>query len=131
MYGDLPDSLNLVVNTGHPLVKQVLDGKDNTLGEELKAFKESLDSKNADREALEKKKKKKKEEEVPAAEKEQLEDLNKEIATIQQDKRAKLEDYGKNSQLAKQLVDLALLANGMLKGKALDQFVRRSVDLIK
>ncbi len=131
MYGDLPDSLNLVVNTGHPLVKQVLEDKDSTLGEELKSFKESLDVKNADREALEKLKEGKKEEEVPAAEKEKLEDLNKEIATLQQDKRAKLEDYGKNNKLAKQLVDLALLANGMLKGEALDKFVRRSVDLIK
>ncbi len=131
MYGDLPDSLNLVVNTGHPLVQKVLEDKDSTLGEELKSFKESLDAKNADREALEKLKEGKKEEEIPAAEKEQLEDLNKEIASIQQDKREKLQDYGKNNKLAKQLVDLALLANGMLKGEALDKFVRRSVDLIK
>ncbi len=131
MYGDLPESLNLVVNTGHQLVKKVLEDKDSSLGEELKSFKESLDTKNSDREALEKLKEGKKEEEVPAAEKEKLEDVNKEIATLQQDKRSKLEEYGKNNKVAKQMVDLALLANGMLKGEALDKFVRRSVDLIK
>lgn len=131
MYGDLPESLNLVVNSGHRLVQKVLDAKDKKLGEKLSAFKQDIDLKTKERDELEKAKEGKKEEEVPVADKEKLESLNKEIATLQEDKRSKLEGFGKKSKIAKQMVDLALLANGMLKGEALDKFVRRSVDLIK
>ncbi|MGQ8336151.1 molecular chaperone HtpG [Sunxiuqinia sp. A32] len=131
MYGDLPDSLNLVVNTAHPLVKKVLEAKDKKLGEKFSTLKADLDAQKSEREQLEKAKEGKKEEEIPSADKEKLEDLQKSIATLEQDKRAKLEDFGKKNKLAKQMVDLALLANGMLKGEALDQFVNRSVELIK
>ena len=130
-YGDLPDSLNLVVNTAHPLVKKVLDSKDKKLGKTFSSIKEDLDAKKLERESLEKAKEGKKDEEIPSAEKEKLEDLRKAIAELEKQKREKLTDFGKNSKLTKQLVDLALLANGMLKGEALDQFVKRSVELIK
>ncbi|WP_430972219.1 molecular chaperone HtpG [Sunxiuqinia rutila] len=131
MYGDLPDSLNLVVNTAHPLVQKVLEAKENKMGEEFTTIKDELAEKKQERQELEKAKEGKKEEEVPAADKEKLEDLSKTIAELEQQKRAKLTDFGKQNKLTKQLVDLALLANGMLKGEALDQFVRRSVELIK
>ncbi len=131
MYGDFPDSLNLVVNTGHPLVQKVLEAKDKKLGKAFETIKTDLDVKKQEREALEKAKEGKKDEEVPTAEKEKLEDLGKSIAELEQQKREKLSDFGKKNKLTKQLVDLALLANGMLKGEALDQFVRRSVELIK
>ncbi|WP_299577907.1 molecular chaperone HtpG [uncultured Sunxiuqinia sp.] len=131
MYGDLPDSLNLVVNTAHPLVQKVLEAKENKMGEEFITIKDELAGKKQERQELEKAKEGKKEEEVPAADKEKLEDLSKTIAELEQQKRAKLTDFGKQNKLTKQLVDLALLANGMLKGEALDQFVRRSVELIK
>ncbi len=131
MYGDLPDSLNMVVNTAHPLVKKVLEDKDQKLGDALTSIKTDLDAQKQEREALEKAKEGKKEEEVPAADKEKLEDLGKTIAELEQQKRERLGEFGKENKLTKQLVDLALLANGMLKGEALDKFVRRSVDLIK
>lgn len=131
MYGDLPDSLNMVVNTAHPLVKKVLESKDKKLGKTFSAIKEELEAKKQEREALEKSKEGKKEEEIPAADNEKLEDLRKSIATLEQQKREKLSDFGKKNKLTKQMVDLALLSNGMLKGSALDQFVRRSVELIK
>lgn len=131
MYGDLPDSLNMVVNTAHPLVKKVLEDKDQKLGDALTTIKTDLDAQKQEREALEKAKEGKKEEEVPAADKEKLEDLGKTIAELEQQKRERLGEFGKENKLTKQLVDLALLANGMLKGEALDKFVRRSVDLIK
>ena len=131
MYGDLPESLNLVVNTAHPLVIKVLDAKDKKLGKTYTTIKEDLQAKKQEQESLEKAKEGKKDEEVPAAEKEKLDDLNKTIAELEQQKREKLSDFGKKNKLTKQMVDLALLANGMLKGEALDQFVRRSVELIK
>ncbi|HKJ41168.1 MAG TPA: molecular chaperone HtpG [Sunxiuqinia sp.] len=131
MYGDFPDSLNLVVNTEHPLVKKVMEAKDKKLGDKFTTLKEELAAKKQEVETLEKAKEGKKDEEVPAADKEKLEDLNKAVAELEQQKRDKLTDFGQKNKLTKQMVDLALLANGMLKGEALDQFVRRSVELIK
>ena len=131
MYGDFPESLNLVVNVNHPLVKKVVESKDKKLGSKLEKLMADITAKKAEVEALEKAKKDKKEEEIPQADKEKLEDLNKELSTLESTKREKLTDFGKNSKIAKQMVDLALLANGMLKGADLDKFVKRSVELIK
>jgi molecular chaperone HtpG len=130
-YGDLPDSLNLVVNTDHPLVKNIIDEKEKTLGQELTRTREELTNLKKEQEALEKAKQGKKDEEVPQAEKEKLEDLTKKITSMEDDRKKKLETFGRDNKLARQLVDLALLANGMLKGEDLDRFVRRSVELIK
>ena len=131
MYGDLPDSLNLVVNTSHPLVKKVLEAKDKKLGKKLSDYAEKLKVTKDEIGVLEKAREGKKEEEVPQAEKEKLDSLNAELAKLEEEKRSKLSDFGKSSKLAKQMVDLALLANGMLKGADLDKFVKRSVELIK
>ena len=130
-YGDLPESLNLVVNTDHPLVKKVLDEKEESLGQELSKLRDELKTLKAEKETVEAAKKDKKDEEVPQEEKEKLEDLEKKISAVEEGKRKKLESFGKENKLARQLVDLALLANGMLKGEDLDKFVRRSVELIK
>jgi molecular chaperone HtpG len=131
MYGDFPESLNLVVNVNHPLVKKVVETKDKKLGSKLEKLVAEISSKKSEIEVLEKAKKDKKEDEVPQADKEKLEDLNKELATLESSKREQLTDFGKNSKIATQMVDLALLANGMLKGADLDKFVKRSVELIK
>lgn len=130
-YGDLPESLNLVVNTDHPLVKKVLKQKDKELGETLKNLKGELNSKKAEVKSLEEAKKDKKEDEIPHADKEMLEELNKAVAGIEEQKRNQLKEFGSRNKLAKQMVDLALLANGLLKGADLDRFVKRSVELIK
>jgi len=131
MYGDLPDSLNLVVNTAHPLVKKVLETKDKKLGKKLSDFAEKLKVKKDEIDALEKAKEGKKDEEIPQADKEKIDSLNADLAKLEEEKRSKLSDFGKSNKLAKQMVDLALLANGMLKGADLDKFVKRSVELIK
>ncbi|WP_167605226.1 molecular chaperone HtpG [Maribellus sediminis] len=131
IYGDLPESLNLVVNTSHPLVKKVLDAKDKKLGKKLEEVGTQLQVKKDEIAALEKAKEGKKDEEIPQADKEKLDGLNSELAKLEEAKREKLTDFGKSNKLAKQMVDLALLANGMLKGADLDKFVKRSVELIK
>jgi molecular chaperone HtpG len=131
MYGDLPESLNLVVNLNHPLVKKVLESKDKKLGTKLEKIAGEITTKKAEVEVLEKAKKDKKEEEIPQADKEKLDDLNKELSKLEETKRENLKAFGKDNKLAKQMVDLALLANGMLKGADLDKFVKRSVELIK
>lgn len=130
-YGDMPDSLNLVVNTAHPLVKKVVEAKDKKLGKSLEKLSADIEAKKAEISELEKAKEGKKEEEVPQADKEKLDSLNNELAKLEESKREKLTGFGKQNKLAKQLVDLALLANNMLKGADLDKFVKRSVELIK
>ena len=131
MYGDFPDSLNLVVNTTHPLVKKVLEAKDKKLGKKLDDFTTKISTAKTEIDLLEKAKEGKKEEEFPQADKEKLDSLNSELVKLEEEKRKQLSEFGKGSKLAKQMVDLALLANGMLKGADLDKFVKRSVELIK
>jgi molecular chaperone HtpG len=131
MYGDLPESLNLVVNMNHPLVKKVLESKDKKLGTKLEKLVGEITAKKAEVEEMEKSQKDKKKEEIPQAETEKLADLNKELSKLEETKRESLTTFGKENKLAKQMVDLALLANGMLKGADLDKFVKRSVELIK
>ena len=130
-YGDMPDNLNLVVNISHPLVKKVIEAKDKKLSAQLEKMNADIVAKKSETGKLEKAKEGKKDEEIPQADKETLESLNKELAGLEENKRKKLTNFGKKNKLAKQLVDLALLANGMLKGADLDKFVRRSVELIK
>ena len=130
-YGEMPESLNLVVNTAHPLVKKVMEQKDADLGGKLHSLTAELDARKAEVSQLENARKDKKDEEVPQADKEKLEALNKEVASLEEQKRNELKTFGQNNKLAKQMVDLALLANGLLKGADLDKFVKRSIDLIK
>ncbi len=130
-YGEMPDNMNLMVNTGHPLVKKVLEAKDKKLGDKLEKFNADINAQKEEVSKLEKAKEGKKEEEIPQADKEKLEELNKKLAELEETKRNQLTDFGKKNKLAKQLVDLALLANGLLKGADLDKFVKRSVELIK
>lgn len=130
-YGNLPDNYTLVVNVSHPLVKQVIESKNSTLASELIDINQRISNIEAEKQALEKLKEGKKPEEVPQEEKDKLNEVLQSKTQVEQEKREKLTAFGQENKLAKQLVDLALLANNMLKGEALDQFVKRSVELIK
>ena len=130
-YGDMPESLNLVVNTSHPLVRQIFDERDATMGEDLENIKAELQAKNKEKDEVDKTKKGKKDEEIPSEVKEKSEELEQSISALKDEQKEKLTAFGKDNKLAKQLVDLALLANGMLKGEDLDKFVKRSFELIK
>ena len=130
-YGDLPDSYNLVVNLGHPLIKRVIADKHGKLESELASSAKEISKYKAEKEALKKLKEGKKEEEVPPEEKDLLKETENKIAELEEQKRKKLEAFGTSIDLAKQLVDLALLANNMLRGEALNNFVKRSVEIMK
>jgi molecular chaperone HtpG len=130
-YGDMPENLNLVVNTSHPLVKQIFEERDAVIGTELEKISGELKVKDLEKAELEKEKKGKKDEEIPSEVKEMSEDIEKAITALKDEQKTKLTTFGKENKLAKQLVDLALLANGMLKGEDLDKFVKRSFELIK
>ena len=130
-YGDLPDSYNLVVNSNHPLVEQIASDTDKSVKKEVSPIKKEISAVEGDKNALEKLKKDKKDEEIPQEEKDQMDDLNKKLDKLNKKKETVLENYGGENKLIKQLIDLALLSNNMLKGAALDKFVKRSIELIE
>ncbi len=130
-YGEMPDSYNLVVNLSHPLVKKVMDEKESHLGGELTKLRGELAKLSDQKGSLEKLKEGKKDEEVPQEEKDLLNETRDNISKIEAERREKLEQFGASNPLANQLVDLAFLANNMLKGEALANFVKRSIELIK
>ena len=131
MYGNFPDSYNLVVNSNHPLVNKVAEGTEKKLGKKLEALREEKKGLSEEQQLLEKAKEGKKDEEVPQSEKDQMEEVNKKLNELEDKRIEMLKKYGKDQKLVKQLIDLALLANNQLKGEALAAFVKRSVDLIK
>jgi molecular chaperone HtpG len=130
-YGDLPDSYNLVVNIAHPLVKRIVAQKHEKLEAELAPAQKDLSKFKSEKESLKKLKEGKKEEEIPQEEKDLLKETEDKIAELEESRRKKLEAFGAGNELAKELVDLALLANNMLRGEALNNFVKRSVELLK
>jgi molecular chaperone HtpG len=129
-YGTLPDSYNLVVNTDHALVKKVIGEKDSNLGEELKKLSSELTPVETELKSLNDTLKDKKEDEIEQAQKDKRTDLQKQEEDIRNRRKEALNAYGKQHDLSKQLVDLALLANNMLKGEDLNRFIRRSVEMI-
>ncbi len=129
-YGELPDSFNLVVNLNHPLVVKVSDdlqAQEGTRLQENNTERERLKEEIA---FMEKENSKKKPEEVSQFEKDDLEKLRKELDTIESSRKEILETYGSGNKIVKQLIDLALLANNMLRGEDLSTFVKRSVELL-
>jgi molecular chaperone HtpG len=130
-YGEMPDSYNLVVNTNHRLIKKIEEDKENKVGDELNKIRQEMKPLQKEKENIEKNKEGKKDEEIPQADKDNLNDLEKQINELNDKKNSQLKEYANKNKLVKQLIDLALLANNMLTGAALDKFVKRSVDLIK
>lgn len=130
-YGSIPETINLVVNVEHPLVKAVIEQKDKKLSDKLADFSNNLEPLNKRLDELKKANEKKKDDEILQTEKDEMDDLNKKIEDINNSKANALKGFGKDNKLVKQLIDLALLANNMLKGEELSKFVKRSVELIK
>ncbi len=130
-YGELPDSYNLVVNASHPLVTKVEEAKEKSLGKKLQDLKEKLVPLKEEKTKLEKEKEGKKEEEIPQDLKDRLEDTGKKISEIEEIKKDALTRYAGKNKIVRQMIDLALLSNNMLKGEELVRFVKRSVELIK
>ncbi len=131
LYSGMPDSRNLVVNVSHPLVKTIIEGKNKQLSDKLAQLNEKIKPVKARVDELEKTQKDKKDEEIPQAEKDALTDAEKQLDTLEEERTALLKGFGKDFKLVKQLIDLALLANNMLKGEDLSRFVKRSLELIK
>ena len=129
-YGQMPDSFNLVLNADHPLVKKVLDESKTATEEALKPIEAELKGQEARLAAIRAAQDKKKWDEITQEEKDQKAEAEKAVQAEKDKKTAVIADYAKGNSIVHQLIDLALLQNGMLKGEALDRFLKRSVDLI-
>ena len=130
-YGQMPDSYSIVLNSDHSLVKKVLEESEAHTSEALKPILAEIRGQEARLAALHQEQTKKKPEEITQEEKDDVHNTEKAI----QDEKAKRDEivanYAKDNSIVHQLIDLALLQNGMLKGAALEAFLKRSVDLIK
>ena len=130
-YAQLPDSYNLVLNVDHPLVKKVLDDVTTNTAEELKPVASELKGQEARLAALHQSQDNKKAEELTQEEKDDMQNTQKTVSELQEKKKAIVAEYAKGNDIVHQLIDLALLQNGMLQGAALDKFLKRSISLIK
>ena len=130
-YAQLPDSYNLVLNADHPLVKKVLDDVTANTAEELKPIASELKGQEARLAALHQSQDSKKTEELTQEEKDDMQNTQKTVSELQDKKKAIVAAYAKGNDIVHQLIDLALLQNGMLQGAALDKFLKRSISLIK
>ena len=130
-YAQLPDSYNLVLNADHPLVKKVLDDITANTATELKPIASELKGQEARLAALHQSQDSKKTEELTQEEKDDMQNTQKTVSELQDKKKAIVAAYAKGNDIVHQLIDLALLQNGMLQGAALDKFLKRSISLIK
>jgi len=130
-YAQLPDSYNLVLNADHTLVKKVLDDVTANTAEELKPIASELKGQEARLAALHQSQDSKKTEELTQEEKDDMQNTQKTVSELQDKKKAIVAAYAKGNDIVHQLIDLALLQNGMLQGAALDKFLKRSISLIK
>ena len=130
-YGQMPDTLNLVLNADHPLVKRVLNDCKATTEEALKPIESELKGQEARLAAIRQQQEKKKPEELTQDDKDMKAETEKAIDEQKAKKTSVLGNFAAGNDIVHQLIDLALLQNGMLKGEALDKFLKRSVELIK
>ena len=129
-YGDLPDSYNLIVNTDHPLTQRIIADTEKSCQEQLKPVLDELATVNAEITRLQEAKKDKKDEEIPVADKEALKNAEEKAKELRAQEADVLKAYADKNPLVRQLVDLALLSNNMLKGEALSNFIKRSVEIL-
>ncbi len=130
-YGQMPDSYNLVLNSDHPLVKHVLADTNGNTAEALKPIEAEIKGLDARLAAINQAQSKKKYDELTQEEKDEKQDTQKALDEQREKKNKLIADHASQNNVVHQLIDLALLQNGMLKGAALDAFLKRSVELIK
>jgi molecular chaperone HtpG len=129
-YGEMPDSYDFVLNTNHPLVTSLADELEKEHSDELRKNGAGIEKTKVEIDFMEKEHGKKKPEEISQFEKDDLERLRGDLKQLEDKRKTLLTGFGADHQAVRQLVDLALLANNMLKGEALSTFVRRSISLL-
>ncbi len=130
-YGEMPDMFNIVLNSDHSLVKAILAGENSACAQSLQPILDDISSVNLRRSDLKKAHEGKKDEEISTADKDELNELDNKLNALTAKKESIWSEYAASNKVVRQLIDLALLQNGMLRGAALNDFVKRSIDLIK
>lgn len=130
-YGEMPDMFNLVLNADHPLLKSVLADEQKECAAAVAPIQEEADGLKHRIGELKKLHEGKKEEEIPVAEKDEVKELESQCEALKARKETVWKEYAVRNKTVRQLIDLALLQNGMLKGAALNDFVKRSLEIMK
>ncbi len=130
-YGQMPDNFTIAVNGNHPIVIDILGNVEKEYGDKLKSITKKIDAAVAEEKRFEETVKDKKEDDFTPEEKQMREDLSKKIVTLRDERNERLREIGGGNKLVRQIIDLALLSNGMLKGKNLSDFIQRSISLIE
>ena len=130
-YGQMPDHFTIAVNGNHPIVIDILADVEKAYGDKLKTMTKKIDAAVAEEKRFEEVTKDKKEADLTPEEKSTREELSKKVVTLRDERNGRLREIGSENKLVKQIIDLALLTNGMLKGKNLTDFIQRSISLIE
>ena len=130
-YGEMPDMYTVLLNEEHPLIKRVLENAESACAEKLQPLNAQTESLESRRKALYDARTGKKEEDVPQSEKDELFEIEKQITAAKSNKEGILAEYAAGDNTVKQLIDITLLQNNMLTGEALNNFVKRSIELMK
>ena len=130
-YGQMPDNFTITVNGNHPIVIDILGDIEKAYGDKLKSITKKIDAAVAEEQRFDETVKGKKHEDFTPEEKQMSEELSKKIITLRDERNERLREIGKQNKLVRQIIDLALLSNGMLKGKNLSDFIQRSITLIE
>lgn len=129
-YGEMPESYTIDVNVQHPLIKRILEAKASALSEKCAAFDSRRSELQAGMDKLDAAMKDKKDEDIPTSDKDAKKELEKEMDEVRNERKEAMKGFAKDNILLHQVVDLALLANNMLKGKDLSEFIRRSIEVL-
>ncbi len=129
-YGEMPESYTIGVNVQHPLVKRILEDKNNSLADKCRDFDSRKKELQDGLDRIEASMKDKKDEEIPVADKDARKELEKKMEDVRNERKEAMAEFAKDNVLLHQVVDLALLANNMLKGKDLSEFIRRSIAVL-
>ena len=129
-YGNLPDQYSVVINANHPLVQKINEDKEKKCRKDLDKFTEKIKPLEDNKKELETANKGKKEEEIQQADKDRIADLDSKITEFKDKQKEVLAGFGGKHKLVKQLIDIALLSNNMLKGEDLNRFIKRSIELL-
>ncbi|HJA98619.1 MAG TPA: molecular chaperone HtpG [Candidatus Alistipes avicola] len=130
-YSQMPDNFTIAVNGNHPIVIDILGATEKSYGDKLKSITKKIDAAVAEEKRFEEVIKEKKESDLTPEEKSMREELSKKVVTLRDERDTRLQEIGRENKLVKQIIDLALLSNGLLKGKNLTDFIQRSISLIE
>ena len=130
-YGEMPDMFNVLLNEEHPLIKRVLESAESACADKTQPIDEKKAALESRRKELYDARNGKKEDEIPQSEKDELFEIEKEITAAKSEKEGILAEYAADDKIVKQLIDITLLQNNMLSGEALNNFVKRSIELMK